>query len=138
MKAELSTACSKCNLHLIREFVQNSLVNTHVPHTLLPQVVLAVDEACANAMIHGNSCDKGKKLRITLELSDSKLQCWICDVGQYERMDRSKTLHQSTQEILNSGKQGGLGMFLIHSIMDKVEFYTRDRVNFCHLTKKIA
>jgi len=109
-----------------------------MPQSILPQVVLAVDEACANAMIHGNSCDKGKFLQIKIELSANKLQCWICDVGQYERMDRNKTLHQSTQEILQSGKKGGLGLFLMHSIMDKVEFYTRDRINFCHLTKKIA
>ncbi len=136
MKLEFSTYCSKENLHQIREFVQNALERKGVSERLLHQLVLAIDEACANAIIHGNDCNKKRKLQVTLKVFASKIEINISDVGHFSPSKFAKAA-VNIDKIVKKGAKGGLGLHLMHSIMDKVEYYKKGELHFCRLTKRI-
>lgn len=80
----------------------------------------AVDEACINAIEHGNQENADIKVLVELIAEDTKLQVDIHDQG--------KGIHGDIQkpdiDILIAEKQSGRGwgLFLIQSLMDEVEF----------------
>ncbi len=141
MKYSFKTECSKTQLCEIRKFVANHLEDTNLVSKEKYQIILAIDEACANAIIHGNNCDTSRELQVELELTKEKLGIEIYDVGNYS--PKEKDFNWETNDIIKESirhkKKGGLGLKLMYHIMDKVSYYRRDddKVNVCSLTKKL-
>jgi len=98
------------------------------------QIVLAVDEACANAIIHGNKCDAVRQLSIEWVVSKVSLKIRIQDVGSFPQNIKPVI---DIQKHIKLKQKGGLGLFIIHSIMDDVEFFNEQNHQICQLTKKI-
>ena len=55
MNQQLKIACSKKNLGEIRKFISDSLEEVDLDSKTKSALILAIDEACANAIIHGNN-----------------------------------------------------------------------------------
>jgi len=112
------------------------LDNTNLSANDQNKVVLAVDEACANAIIHGNECDQARRLKVELEIRDNNIRVEIYDVGNYHpnQIDFSG---RDIQENIRTRKKGGLGLVIMHSVMDRVQYYNKGKVTVCSLTKKL-
>ena len=80
----------------------------------------AVDEACINAIEHGNQENSNTKVLVELIADESKLQVDIHDQGKGIPSD----IQQPDIDAKIAGKQSarGWGLFLIQSLMDEVEF----------------
>jgi len=80
----------------------------------------AVEEACINAIEHGNQENANTKVLVELIADDSKLQVDIHDHGK----GISGTIEKPDIDAKMAGKQKsrGWGLFLIQSLMDEVEF----------------
>jgi serine/threonine-protein kinase RsbW len=80
----------------------------------------AVEEACINAIEHGNRQNANVKVLVELIADDSKLQVDIHDQGGGIR----GRIEKPDIDAKIAGKQTarGWGLFLIQSLMDKVEF----------------
>jgi serine/threonine-protein kinase RsbW len=119
MKTHYIAACSKQSLPKIRAFVEDELRGLEVQENVKHQLVLAVDEACANSIIHHHSCDEHSRIKLTISRKGRELLIELTDNGtpfpinQYQPRD--------LQEIIKNRTKGGLGIFLINKIMDKVE-----------------
>ncbi len=141
MKYSFKTACTKQHLYKIRKFVAVHLEKTNLISKEKYQIILAIDEACANAIIHGNNCDQSRELQVELILTSDKLDIEIYDVGNY--LPKEKDAHWETEDIIKDSiqnkKKGGLGLKLMYHIMDKVNYYRRevDKVNVCSLSKNL-
>jgi len=138
MKHNFKTHCNRDQLYQIRRFISYHLEGTDLSSKESHQIILAVDEACANAIIHGNSCDENRKLQVELDITEELLNIEIYDVGNYKPDDREKKWDpDDVKENFKLKRKGGLGLRLMHCIMDKVTFYKRedDKVNVCSLTK---
>ncbi|XOV92064.1 MAG: ATP-binding protein [Bacteroidota bacterium] len=136
MQYKLSISCSKNNLIEVRNFVNEVLHNTQLEEMECHKIVLAVDEVCANMMIHSNSCNPSKSLDIQIDLTPKeKLEFIIRDTGKH--FDPNKYTEPTMQEIISSKRKGGLGLMLVKRIMDGIEFSTEKNYNICRLTKKL-
>ena len=137
MNTEFTIACSKENLIHIRKFINTSLKSIGLRTTDLNLIVLAIDEVCANLIIHSNDCDYRKKLTISCEYDNSNnfLQITIRDEG---KLFKYKTYNEpELDKIIKDKRKGGIGLLLVRKIMDNIE-YTSDQVyNITKLTKKI-
>jgi serine/threonine-protein kinase RsbW len=80
----------------------------------------AVDEACINAIEHGNKQNANVKVLVEFIAEDTRLQVDIYDQGKGIR----GTIQKPDIDAKIAGKQStrGLGLFLIQSLMDEVEF----------------
>ena len=80
----------------------------------------AVEEACINAIEHGNKQNANIKVLVELTADDSKLQVDIHDHGD----GIPKVIEKPDIDAKIAGKQKsrGWGLFLIQSLMDEVEF----------------
>lgn len=119
MKAYLRVRCNKGNLAIIREFVRSRLDDLHIVGTISNQIVLAVDEACANCMIHQHQCDNYSTIEVAIYRDEETLFTEIKDTGKAFPIDTYQPQHLN--EIVKGRVKGGLGINLIHKIMDIVK-----------------
>ncbi|MFT7588669.1 MAG: serine/threonine-protein kinase RsbW [Limisphaerales bacterium] len=139
MTFSYSVACRKEELKTLRDLFSDELTTNGISGLLRDQIVLAVDEACANAIIHGNDCDESRKIKLkaTLAVDDNDriLTVQVFDVGEFEM--NPKLLERDIQYFITNRLKGGLGLRLIHTIMDEVGFHNEDRVHICTMKKRI-
>jgi serine/threonine-protein kinase RsbW len=80
------------------------------------EIELAVREAVANAVLHGNRCDAGKKVFLTAAMQPSGLVVCVRDEGK--GFDP-----ESVRDPLVPGnlmQESGRGLFLVRAYMDEV------------------
>jgi serine/threonine-protein kinase RsbW len=81
-------------------------------------ITMAVREAAANAVFHGNHGDAGKNITVSFENTGHSLVFRIADQG--EGLDPSLVPDPLIPE--NLLRESGRGIFLIRSFMDEVHF----------------
>jgi|TARA_R100000365_G_C2747314_1_gene77104 serine/threonine-protein kinase RsbW len=97
------------------------------------QVTLAVEEVCANLIIHSHSCNEEDHIVLSVEKDAEKLIFEIKDEGEafnlldYEMPDLKK--------VISEKRKGGLGIILVRKIMDEIEFESDRGINTCRLIK---
>lgn len=135
MNSKITVSCTKKNLKQIRDFVTGYLASFELSDILMNQIVLAVDEICANLIIHANQEDPSKYISLGISEKGGMLKVEIIDNGVAFR--RSEYKEPNIEEHIRIGKKGGVGIALVNRIMDRVEFVSDARQNTCLLYKKI-
>ncbi len=98
------------------------------------QVTLAVEEVCANLIIHSHNCDANDHIELEIKAFPSKVVFEIKDNGEafnmldYEVPDLNK--------VKGEKRKGGLGIILVKKIMDEIEFESNRGTNTCRLIKR--
>lgn len=135
MNNKITVSCTKKNLKPIRDFVTEYLSTHKLTDILMNQIVLAVDEICANLIIHANQEDTSKFISLSITEKSGMLRFEIVDNGVAFR--RSEYKEPNIEEHIRIGKKGGVGIALVNRIMDRVVFESDDHQNTCLLFKKI-
>ncbi|MFZ1807756.1 MAG: ATP-binding protein [Cyclobacteriaceae bacterium] len=134
MTYRYNIGCSLSNLKGIREFIRTSLKSYNIPELELSAIVLAIDEMCSNLMIHSHHCNPDHKIELSIvEPSKGELVFEIVDDGNL--FDINAFTEPKMDSLIHEKRKGGLGIRLVKSIMDKVEYGSRDGKNLCRLTK---
>jgi len=87
------------------------------------KIKLCLDEALANAVVHGNHSAPELPVEISLRVKEDALEIDV--VNQGEGFDFRKLEDPTLQE--NIHKLHGRGLFLIKNNMDKVDFFDDGR-----------
>ena len=84
------------------------------------KMVLAVDEALCNVIKHGYGCQPGRPIELTIsqEVGSGRVGLAIC-LRDYGRQVDPKTIRSRD---LKEVRPGGLGVHIINSLMDEVEY----------------
>lgn len=134
MKFNLKVYCEKTRLKDIREFISEKL-KAYVHDDLeINQMVLAVDEICANLIIHSNYCNANQAINLEVFVEQNGVTFEISDEGEKFNLNNYK--EPSIQEVVQTKKKGGIGLMLVRRIMDKVEFVNKEQKNTCILHKR--
>jgi serine/threonine-protein kinase RsbW len=84
------------------------------------QVQLAVDEACANVVDHAYDGLLPGDMEIVCGLDGLEFVVLVRDWGQ--RFDPDEVAVPDVTAPLDERSLGGLGLFLIHQVMDRIEY----------------
>ena len=86
----------------------------------IEDLMTAVEEACINAIEHGNQENSNVKVLVELIADDFKLQVDVHDQGK----GIPRNIQKPDIDAKIAGKQSarGWGLFLIQNLMDEVEF----------------
>ena len=105
-------------------------------------ITLAVDEGCTNIIRHCYGKDTRGVIIIRLRLYRDKIVILLKDFGSRVDLDEIEKCRKRRQRDLeHSGpvRPGGLGVLLIHSVMDKVQYKTnRKSGTVLRLTKYLS
>ena len=136
MNYNYKVGCSIENLKGVRDFIRNTLKAHNVRDLQISEMVLALDEMCSNLMIHAHQCNPHDLFELTIVLQKGKPVIFeiiddgsVFDINQFSEPELGNLVHEK--------RKGGLGIRLVKSIMDKVEYQKRNGKNICRLTKEV-
>lgn len=138
MKYSIKVPCCKSKLKTIRSFVDETLGQYILSDIDLNMLVLAVDEVCANLIVHADNDDDISDECIVLNISVRK-NIIVFEVIDHKDhgFDFSNYREPSLEDLVKTRRKGGLGLMLVRRIMDDVEFKTIDHINVCRMVKKM-
>jgi serine/threonine-protein kinase RsbW len=136
MNYKYKVGCSIENLKGVRDFIRTSLKNHGVSELEISELVLALDEMCSNLMIHSHQCNPDDlfELHIIIDKDNPVVFELVDDKNVFDINNFSEP---SLDNIIHEKRKGGLGIRLVKSIMDKVEYQSRKGKTVCRLTKKV-
>lgn len=117
---QLHVPSSTENLSMIRDFVGSIAERAGFSKNDLVKLELAVDEACANVIEHAYGSDTTREVTVKATLDPNSVQIRIIDNGR--GFDPSAVEQVDLDRLISQRKSGGLGMRLIRSVMDEVQY----------------
>lgn len=124
------------NLSDIRNFIHSAAKSIGFVDEAIDNIILAVDEACTNIIKHAYKFYPDGKIIIRLNYSNKKLTVEIIDYGSSFAPDTIPD--PDLQQYFNQKRVGGLGMYLMKSLMDDVKYSSvPGKYNSVSLSKKL-
>jgi len=117
---QLHVPSSTENLAMIRDFVGGIGQRAGMSPGDLVKLELAVDEACANVIEHAYGSDDTREVTVKATLDSEQVQIEIVDTGR--GLDPTTIEQADLEQLAAKRKSGGLGMRLIRSVMDEVQY----------------
>lgn len=136
MKYKYKVGCSIENLKGVRDFIRGALKDHQVSDLQISEMVLALDEMCSNLMIHSHHCNPDELFELHIEvMKDNPVVFEIIDDGN--TFDINQFSEPELGNLVHEKRKGGLGIRLVKSIMDKIEYQQTSGKNICRLIKKV-
>ncbi|TDI83186.1 MAG: ATP-binding protein [Caldithrix sp.] len=108
------------NLSIIRDVVSKVARRIGFNTDEASKIELAVDEACTNVIKHAYANNSNQMIEVSIKVDRKKLIIIVADKGKGFNPDEIKL--PDLNESIKEGRKGGLGLCLIKTLMDKVEF----------------
>jgi serine/threonine-protein kinase RsbW len=119
-KFELNISGVTENLEVIRNFIRDLSQKAGFGKEEEDEIVLAVDEACTNAIKHAYQYDGRRKITIKTVIFNEGIEIVITDKGQ--GFDIEKLPKPDLEAYAHKAKKGGLGIHLMRTLMDEVKY----------------
>ncbi|MDP3398438.1 MAG: ATP-binding protein [Bacteroidales bacterium] len=104
--------------------------------SLAANLNLVIEEALTNIILYGYNDSDNHIIEILLTRGDGQISITIKDDGL--EFDPTKMRDPDTTLSVEERPVGGLGIFLIKQIMDKVQYMREGKINYLILTKNIT
>jgi len=119
-KYQLKIPSQSDNLAIIRDVVAKVASRIGFDTDEASKIELAVDEACTNVIKHAYANNSNQMIEVSIKVDQKKLIIIVADKGKGFNPDKIKL--PDLNESIKEGRKGGLGICLIKTLMDKVEF----------------
>ena len=120
----------------VAAFVENAARTCGLNEKQMYDVQMAVDEACSNVIEHAYRGKTNGKIEIVCEVRGKEFVITIRDYGT--PFDPKQVARPNTHAPLSERNIGGLGLFFMYQLMDRVEFdFSSQQGNRLTMTKKI-
>lgn len=104
----------------------------NIDHIILFDIELAADEAVTNVMEHGL---RGESCRIDLSFEKKNGKYVIVITDNAPPFNQSAPTYPNLSPDVTKREAGGLGVYLIHKIMDNISYTYKDGKNILTLEK---
>ncbi len=123
------------NLSKVRDFISDICAMAGFSKRETNNTKLAVDEACTNIIKHAYS-KTGGDIRIDVQAESGSVEINIFDSG--EPFEWSKVKDPDLRKYVEIGKKGGLGIYLMNRLMDRIEYIAGENGNHLFMVKNVA
>ncbi len=115
-RVEVRIPAYACYLPLVRSVVQESAQLVDFDTDLTTRILLAVTEAVTNVIRHAYGGEQGKPIDLHVQAADGTLKLELIDYGRF--IDPKHIASRPLEDV----RPGGLGVHLIKTTMDSVEY----------------
>lgn len=121
----------------VREFVSEAARQFGFNDEDVANIVLAVDEACTNIIKHAYQYAPDKEIVIAIMRNNGTFEVRIKDNGKNFNPESLKA--PDLKRNLSHHRRGGLGVYLMKKLMDKVEYnFAEGQTNQVSLVKYLS
>ena len=117
---KLEVEAKDIELLTIKDFVQRVCDAAGCTPKETSNIKLAIDEACSNIIRHAYKDKEGGKITLEMGISFTDLKIKIVDYGT--PFDFRSVKDPDLNHYVDIGKKGGLGIWLIKKVMNKVKY----------------
>ena len=104
----------------VRDFVSEAARAFGFGDEDISKIALAVDEACTNVIKHAYRSDPTKIIQVNVSAGNGTFEIVIQDEGV--RFNPTQVQPPDMKEYFSHFRRGGLGVHLMKSLMDRVEY----------------
>ncbi|HMV79212.1 MAG TPA: SpoIIE family protein phosphatase [Leptospiraceae bacterium] len=106
----------------LRDFIESVLVTRITAETVIEDILLCCDEAATNIIMHSykDSPTKNPTFECGIKFEDRKVIIILRDKGT--KFDRSAVPKPSLEANLKGERKGGFGVYLVETLMSRVEY----------------
>ncbi len=123
------------NLSLIGAFVTRAAQAAGLDERAVYAVEMAVDEACSNIIEHAYGGEGRGDIECACHIDETGLTITLRDHGR--PFDPQSVPQPNLQTNIEEREAGGLGIYLMHQLMDEVRFdFTSDEGNLLTMMKR--
>jgi len=115
------------NLEIIRDFISGVAQKVGFEVDEANKIELAVDEACTNVIEHAYNNDDSNDIDIAIKLDYQKLTILVTDRGKSFKFNQVEM--PDMDSYLAELRVGGLGIYLMRTLMDEVDYLTKPNGN---------
>ncbi|MDD8018568.1 MAG: ATP-binding protein [Bacteroidota bacterium] len=134
-KAHVTIPSQTERLSEVRDFISLHAREHGFGDDDINKITIAVDEACTNIIKHGYNFSPNFKIDVDIIRTGSQFEIMISDHGKQFNPNAVET--PDMKEYLSHYRRGGLGMYLMKRIMDKVEFNFNSDKNTLRMVKTL-
>lgn len=132
---QITRAAELESLQIFRDFITDCCAQFDIPHNIVLDLKLAVDEACTNVIEHGYKGMDPGSIILSFRIERDRILVQITDFGHvFEPVEAPQP---NIEAALEERKLGGLGLFLIYQTMDNIDYQASDDGNTLTFTKFI-
>ena len=117
----------------VRQFVETHAQAAQLSRKDVDHFKVAVDEACTNVIKHAYHSEENHEIDIAVIIDNERFTVRIRDEG--ETFDRSEYTQPDLTQLVKQRRRGGLGVELMHRLMDEVNYRTDGPINEVQLIK---
>ena len=121
-------------LDSIQRVVKETCVSAGLSRKDVSAVLLAIEEGATNIIRHAYLYEKGT-LRLRIVIYRKMLAFSLIDTGRSFHPERNGKI--DLDRLVDSGRKGGLGFYMIQKIMDSVEYISAAGFNELRMIKRI-
>jgi len=121
-------------LREIKSYVESVCLETTLSRKEVDSILLAVEEACTNVIRHAYLYGSGT-IRIKITTEKDRIIFTIIDTGRTFDFDASGS--PDLDRYVETGRKGGLGIYLIRKVMDDVSYRTVRGENHLRMVKQL-
>lgn len=123
-------------LERVRSSVLELANRLKLSNAFVDDLVLAIYEACANVMEHAYGGKEGGQIYLCITLENELVEVVILDRGN--SFEPTEQPNYDPQTIYDAGQDGGMGIALMRTLMDSVEYRVREGgINMIRMTKNV-
>ena len=122
-------------LDSIQRTVRESCSAAGMRSAEVSQMLLAVEEGATNIIRHAYLYEKGS-IRLRIVIFKKQVVISLIDTGRSFHPEKAGQIDLS--KLVESGRKGGLGFYMIQKIMDSVEYISSAKVNEIRMTRRFG
>jgi serine/threonine-protein kinase RsbW len=135
-KMKLSVPSRTEELLVVRKFISDAAKSFGFSDGEVGEIALAVDEACTNIIKHAYNYATDGEINVVIYMHHPEFEVLIQDNGK--NFNPELVSLPDMKEYLTHYKRGGLGMYLMKKLMDKVEYRIQPHRNIVRLVKYLS
>lgn len=132
---KISLESKLVNLPLLRKMIRGLCSNFIYEEQVFQDIELSLNEALSNIINHAYKQEPGHEIQIIVTIYPTEVVFQIIDVGEKILEIASLIPQDASLEDIDSISEQGRGLFLIHQLMDKVDYTRKNDKNILILRK---
>lgn len=134
MTKSISIPSVRTNICLVEAFILEIHDAVTLEESVLDRIMISITEVVNNGIIHGNKADPDKHVHVSCSCYEDRVDFVIRDEGSgFRPEDIPDPLAEP-----NLLKEGGRGVLIIRSMMDRVDFHQTENGMEVHLSIRRA
>ncbi|CAN5409423.1 hypothetical protein BH10CHL1_BH10CHL1_06600 [soil metagenome] len=120
IKLEITQLARLENLSLFRSFIEQACQQNAIDQALCYQLKLVVDEGCTNIISYGYTKGAPGSITLTFQREAQQVEITLSDQGR--PFDPNQAPTPALDDDWEARPIGGLGVYLMQTIMDKLHY----------------